>query len=69
MSAYVVKRYSTREREATELTGTDFNANHRQRVKEENMQKELTPKPTVIQNKSAAKGGENEDEEDEELEQ
>jgi len=32
---------STREREAAEMTGTDFNVNHRQRVKEETMRKEL----------------------------
>jgi len=33
---------STREREAAEMTGTDFNVNHRQRVKEETMRMELT---------------------------
>ena len=33
---------STREREAAEMTGTDYNVNHRQRVKEETMRKELT---------------------------
>ena len=33
---------STREREAAEMTGTDFNVNHRQRVKEEIMRQELT---------------------------
>ena len=32
---------STREREAAEMTGTDFNVNHRQRVKEETMRLEL----------------------------
>ena len=32
---------STREREAAEMTGTDFNFNHRQRVKEETMRQEL----------------------------
>ncbi|MCL2547519.1 MAG: phage portal protein [Oscillospiraceae bacterium] len=32
---------STREREAAEMTGTDFNVNHRQRVKEETMRQEL----------------------------
>ena len=32
---------STREREAAEMTGTDYNVNHRQRVKEEQMRKEL----------------------------
>ena len=32
---------STREREAAEMTGTDFDVNHRQRVKEEEMRKEL----------------------------
>ena len=34
--------FSTREREAAEMTGTDFNVNHRQRVKEETMRQELT---------------------------
>jgi len=33
---------STREREAAEMTGTDYNVNHRQRVKEETMRRELT---------------------------
>ena len=32
---------STREREAAEMTGTDFNVNHRQRLKEETMRQEL----------------------------
>jgi capsid protein len=32
---------STLDREAAEMTGTDFNVNHRQRVKEETMRKEL----------------------------
>ena len=33
---------STREREAAEMTGTDFNVNHRQRLKEEAMRRNLT---------------------------
>jgi len=33
---------STREREAAEMTGTDYNVNHRQRVKEETMRREIT---------------------------
>ena len=33
--------FTTREREAAEITGTDFNVNHRQRVKEETMRLEL----------------------------
>jgi len=33
---------STREREAAEMTGTDYSVNHRQRVKEETMRRELT---------------------------
>jgi lambda family phage portal protein len=45
---------STREREAAELTGTDFNTNHRQRVREEKMRKEL--------NGPAPEGGETNDE-------
>lgn len=32
---------STRERESAEMTGTDFNVNHRQRLKEEAMMREL----------------------------
>ena len=32
---------STREREAAEMTGTDFNINHRQRLKEETMRQDL----------------------------
>ena len=39
--ARVQSGFSTREREAAEITGTDFNVNHRQRVKEETMRLEL----------------------------
>jgi len=37
----VEQGFSTREREAAEMTGTDYNANYRQRVKEETLEKEL----------------------------
>jgi len=38
---------STREREAAEMTGTDYNVNHRQRVKEETMRQELRKLETL----------------------
>lgn len=37
----VEQGFSTREREAAEMTGTDYNANYRQRIKEETLEKEL----------------------------
>ena len=37
----VEQGFSTRERESAEMTGTDYNANYRQRVKEETLEKEL----------------------------
>ena len=53
---------STREREAAELTGTDFNANHRQRIKEELMRKELLDIGTDVVRRSTTRGGDEQNE-------
>ena len=54
---------STREREAAELTGTDYTVNHRQRIREEIMHNELLDLSNAIQSNLAAKGGETQNEE------
>lgn len=53
---------STREREAAELTGTDYNVNHRQRMKEEHLHRELLNLSSDIKKILAAEGGEEQNE-------